>query len=404
MQSISYPAIESKWYRRVLGQYPAGVCVITAMRAAAEPVAMVVGSFTSVSLDPPLVAFFPDRKSSTWSRLRDCGVFCVNILSSQQEAVCRKLATSDPDRFAGTAHRISARGNPILDGVVAWIECERHMVIDAGDHEMVLGRVLALDIAAEELPLLFFQGGYGRFTPSSLAALDEPGLTLEQLRVIDLARPEMEAIAADVSGRCLATVRIGFELAVAASAGRVRHNATATLVGQRLPFLPPTGSVFAAWQSEAEIDRWLGRVESEDRRRASKAALEAVRRRGYSVGLLNAAQRAFSARLDAIAAGSAQATDLEVLIRDLAYDPLDLSAAAKAAVRLISAPVFDASANVALALTLHDFSKPERGVSEYIARLLTAAARITAKLGGPITTESVDLAKSTSAVTTSIDI
>src|SRR5690242_9390799 len=292
--------IDPQWYRQVLGQYPTGVCVVTARDAKAEPVAMVVGSFTSVSLDPPLVAFFPDRGSSSWAKLRDCAHFCVNILGADQEPICRKLASKNPDKFAGIAHRMSDRGNPVVDGVVAWIECERHSVTDAGDHEMVMGRVLELDIAAAGLPLLFFQGGYGRFAPASIGVEQGGGLTASRLRDVDRARSEMEPLAESLKARCIATVRVADELIVAASAGQARRGGTATLVGQRLPFAPPTGSVFAAWLSAGDSDRWLQSRSVVDRNGAA-AALQAVRRRGFSVGLLNEAQRAFSERLSALA-------------------------------------------------------------------------------------------------------
>ena len=95
---------------RCSASIPTGVCVVTARAANAEPIAMVVGSFTSVSLNPPLVAFFPDRGSSSWAKLRGCEQFCVNILAANQEPVCRRLASKDPDKFAGVAHRVSARG------------------------------------------------------------------------------------------------------------------------------------------------------------------------------------------------------------------------------------------------------------------------------------------------------
>src|SRR5690606_35614893 len=80
-------------FRRVLGQYPTGVCVITALQPDGQPTGMVIGSFTSVSLDPPLVAFYPDQKAGAWARLQDSARFCVNILSADQEGICRKLAS-----------------------------------------------------------------------------------------------------------------------------------------------------------------------------------------------------------------------------------------------------------------------------------------------------------------------
>jgi flavin reductase (DIM6/NTAB) family NADH-FMN oxidoreductase RutF len=162
------PAINPARYRQVLGQYPTGVCVITARSDTGEILSMVVGSFTSVSLEPPLVAFFHDRKSSSWAMLRNHERFCVNILSAAQEMICRKLASKDADKFAGVSHRLSRNGNPIIDGAVGWIDCSRYSIGDAGDHEIVLGRVLDLDISGDDLPLLFFRGGYGRFSPASL--------------------------------------------------------------------------------------------------------------------------------------------------------------------------------------------------------------------------------------------
>ena len=379
------PAIDPRFYRQVLGQYPTGVCVITSQIETGEAVAMVVGSFTSVSLDPPLVAFFPDRNSSSWAKLRGCDRFCVNVLSSEQEAACRRLASKDPDKFDGIAHRISENGSPILDGVVAWIECERHAISDAGDHEMVTGRILALDVASGELPLLFFQGGYGGFTPASLAVGEAQGLTLEQLRLVDKVRPAMERLADELGGQCIATVRIGRELAVAASAGQGRRHPGATLVGERLPFAPPTGAVHAAWLQRVERDRWL---EQSSGRQAERAeALAAVRARGYSVGLLSQAQSEFANRLASRATGAApsgQGSDLEELLQELAFDPATLDANTLTRVRLISVPVFDATGEVSVALTIHDFGRPAAGggIPHYVEQMRSTAAALTGELGG----------------------
>src|SRR5262249_54936631 len=161
----------------------------------------------------------------------------------EQESLCRKLASKLPDKFEGASHRHSERGNPVLDGVVAWIECQRHSIVDAGDHELVFGRVLSLEIETAGYPLLFFQGGYGRFAPASITAFETPGLSLDQLRRVDRARPEMEAMSDELTARCLAVVQIGAELAIVASSGRARHDGPGTLVGQRFPYVPPTGSI-----------------------------------------------------------------------------------------------------------------------------------------------------------------
>lgn len=152
-------------FRRVLGHYPTGVCAITAVEDGA-PLGMVVGSFTSVSLDPPLVAFFPDRSSSTWPRIAQTGRFCVNVLSARQLDVCRALAArSAGSKFDSVPHSASPQGLPVIDGCIAWIDCTLDAVHEAGDHFIVVGKVDALEAQHPELPLLFFQGGYGQFSP-----------------------------------------------------------------------------------------------------------------------------------------------------------------------------------------------------------------------------------------------
>lgn len=157
--------IDGATFRKVLGHYPTGVCVVTAVGADGAPCGLAVGSFTSVSLAPPLVAFFPDKGSSSWPRIAAAGRFCVNVLGSHQEALCRRFATRGQDKFAGVSHRLSSGGSPILDDVIAWIDCSLHAVHEAGDHYIVLGRVIELDVERPDRPLLFFRGKYGVFAP-----------------------------------------------------------------------------------------------------------------------------------------------------------------------------------------------------------------------------------------------
>lgn len=150
-------------FRRILGHYPTGVCAVTAM-VEGKPVGMIVGSFTSVSLDPPLVGFFPDRSSSTWPRIESAGRFCVNVLADGQQDVCQSLAAKGEDKFAGVGFGLSELGSPIIDGALAWIDCELDAVHEAGDHLIVLGRVKWLDLHHEGGPMIFHKGGYGAVT------------------------------------------------------------------------------------------------------------------------------------------------------------------------------------------------------------------------------------------------
>lgn len=156
-------AIDPALYRQVLGHFPTGVTVITAQTSDA-PVGMAIGSFSSVSLDPALVGFFPDRSSTSWPRIEQTGSFCVNVLGDDQEDLCRRFASKEPDKFSGIGWRPTSSGSPLLDGVLAWIDCDIVEVGDAGDHFWVLGRVRELQVGREGQPLVFFRGGYHRLT------------------------------------------------------------------------------------------------------------------------------------------------------------------------------------------------------------------------------------------------
>jgi len=159
----SHTPFDSAHYRQVLGHFPTGVTVISSIDGE-EPVGMAVGSFASLSLEPPLVLFCAAHSSSTWPRVKATGRFCVNILAEDQEDVCRTLASKGTDKFAGIGWKHSALGSPIIDGVLGWIDCEIADVVAEGDHDVVIGHVRGLDVAHEGGPLVFFRGGYGRFT------------------------------------------------------------------------------------------------------------------------------------------------------------------------------------------------------------------------------------------------
>ena len=373
---------DPRWFRQVLGQYPTGVCVVTAVEPDGRRAGFVVGSFSSVSLVPPLIAFFPAKTSTSWPRIRSVGKFCVNILSAEQEDVCRRFASRVEDKFEGVTCRETESGSPIITGVVAWIDCELESVDEAGDHYIVLGRVRRLEIEEPSLPLLFFQGGYGRFTPLSLAAGNLRGTLTKQLREVDLARPEMERLATDIPGaRCTAAALVDGELVVTASAGGPGATSPATLVGQRFPFMPPLGTAIAAWMDGPELESWLEHLPSDDARADQRERLAAVRDRGFSVALLTEAQRRLQATLERLAAGQ-QAVDSEHLyaqVRALDYEPVELSPAVKANIGVIVVPVFGREGGVAMLLTVYGFPKPTavEEVDAHIERVRRAGRRAT---------------------------
>ncbi|GAA1756783.1 flavin reductase family protein [Luedemannella helvata] len=151
--------------RRILGLFPTGVAIITTV-ADAGPAGLVVNSFTSVSLEPPLVGFFPARSSRTWPLIRAAGAFCVNILAADQEPLARVFARPGADRFHGVTWRPAPHtGAPVLDGVLGWIDCTLYDVVATGDHDLALGRVQAAAGGVFAEPLVFHRSRYRLAAP-----------------------------------------------------------------------------------------------------------------------------------------------------------------------------------------------------------------------------------------------
>jgi 3-hydroxy-9,10-secoandrosta-1,3,5(10)-triene-9,17-dione monooxygenase reductase component len=154
--------IDAAEYRRVLGHLPTGVTVLTAFGAGGRPTGLAANSLTSVSLDPPLILVCPAKTSTTWPTIRAAGAFCVNVMASHHEPLCRRFARRHVDRFAGVGWRTGPAG-PALDDAIAWLQCEITAEHDAGDHTIVLAAVSEIEAAADGNPLVFFKGRYGTF-------------------------------------------------------------------------------------------------------------------------------------------------------------------------------------------------------------------------------------------------
>ncbi len=152
--------VDPRHFRDVLGSYPTGVTVITSVSGTGARWGLAVGTFTSISLEPPLVGFMPDRQSTSWRQIEKTGAFCANILSAAQLDMCRRFAARGGDKFDGVSHGHSPGGLPLLDDVLAWVECGIENVIELGDHLLVVGAVRALERVGDGAPLLFYRGGY----------------------------------------------------------------------------------------------------------------------------------------------------------------------------------------------------------------------------------------------------
>jgi 3-hydroxy-9,10-secoandrosta-1,3,5(10)-triene-9,17-dione monooxygenase reductase component len=155
-------APDAATYRTVLGHFATGIALVTAMDGA-EPVGMACNSFTSVSLEPPLVLFCAALSSSTWPRIQAAGKWAANILGEDGEEITRLFAQKGADRFAHVAYSTGRTGAPIVDSALAFVDCETVAEHEAGDHVIVVGRVVELGYASEGKPLLFYRGGYGHF-------------------------------------------------------------------------------------------------------------------------------------------------------------------------------------------------------------------------------------------------
>lgn len=275
--------IDPALFRETLGHYPTGVAVVTAVTEDGTPVGMVVGTFSSVSLDPPLIAFLPTAGSKSFAQLRTAKAFCVNVLASDQDQLCRRFATSGASKFDGVIWRPGPLGSPILEDAVSWLECTFEDIREAGDHFIVLGRVHELAVQRSTLPLLFFQGGYGRFTPGSFIAAPDPDL-IQAAQLAETMRSDVEDLAAEFAVNCSVLAKIRWDAVQVLAANRSAVEEPFPL-GHRQPLIPPFGAVFMVNAPEDEIDQWLRRApdDSGERRQLNEALLDKVRRRGYSL-------------------------------------------------------------------------------------------------------------------------
>jgi flavin reductase (DIM6/NTAB) family NADH-FMN oxidoreductase RutF len=152
-------------FRRVLSHFCSGLTIVTSPGpGSGTPAGFTCQSFASLSLDPPLVTFSVARTSTTWPRIEPSGVFCVNILTTGQEALCRSFAVRGSDKFAGVQWTPGpATGSPVLPGSLAWADCTLEAVHPGGDHWIVVGRVRAVGTAEPDAaPLLFYRSLFHR--------------------------------------------------------------------------------------------------------------------------------------------------------------------------------------------------------------------------------------------------
>lgn len=159
VQAHTEAHIDATVFRKVLGHFCTGVTVITTA-APQGPVGFACQAFAALSLEPPLVLFCPSRAAQSWRAIERTGRFAANVLSAEQQEISRVFGTSGADKFAGVAWRPGPAGLPIVDGVLTWVACDVEAIHEAGDHNVVIGRVTTLGEYRDGRPLLFYRGRY----------------------------------------------------------------------------------------------------------------------------------------------------------------------------------------------------------------------------------------------------
>jgi flavin reductase (DIM6/NTAB) family NADH-FMN oxidoreductase RutF len=158
--------IDTIEFRRVMGHFASGVTVVTTVRGGGDPCGLTANAVCSVSLDPVLVLVCVERGADTHGCIEEAGKFAVNVLCEEGgESLSRRFATwGVDDKFRGVAWREERTGAPVLEDALAWLDCRVAETLQAGDHTIFLGEVVAAD-AREGTPLVYYRGGYGRFVP-----------------------------------------------------------------------------------------------------------------------------------------------------------------------------------------------------------------------------------------------
>ncbi|MGE2716207.1 flavin reductase [Mycolicibacterium litorale] len=390
-------AIDPKRYREVLGHYPTGVVVVTGRSPDGFPLGMVVGTFSSVSIDPPLVSFMPTKKSETYAALRRASAYCINVLAHDQIDLGRILSQRDSRKFDQVSWKAAESGVPVLMDAVAHIHCRPAQEVEAGDHFIVLCKVEDVVVVRPVSPLVFFQGEYGGFTCDAFSERSDLDV-IAAVRVAELARPEVEQLAERFSCEAAVLAQVNDrELTTAVSVYRGRRRIDAR-VGERIPLIPPLCEANVAWNDE-DAQRWMTRLPKDaDMTEMCRDRLAAVRQHGYGIARvpeggwdryaeLNAMVREYAANVMT----PARRRELTAALVDMwqyfaSFAPHDDETCDIGA---LTVPVHDPYADpsigvVPMVLRLSELPRGVTGaqVRDWVAALQDSAARVAAELAG----------------------
>ena len=357
MDTPATPAIDPAELRRCLGSFVTGVTVITALDEGGVPIGMTANSFSSVSLDPPLIVWSLRLNARTFEVYSKARRFVVNILSDEQVDISNRFAKSGPDRFEGVAVTPGIDGVPLIDGCAAYVECRSEATYPGGDHVLFIGRVERIARTTRK-PLAFGAGKYMVVQPHDVNAADADlgSGNVATLNAIHLARPALEALNREtdktvglgVWGNCGPTLIWWIESTHPLDV-RLRCGMVIPLLGSA------TGKVFAAF-SAPELTAPYIEAELKATQRTAEAPF--VSREDVEVHLAQVRERRLGSIRDAIM------TEIN-----------------ERGVNAVSAPVFDASGSIVLALTMMGDSASFDENDPAVARLSDAAKRLSVRLG-----------------------
>jgi len=155
---------DTRAFRRALGNFATGITVVTAKGPDGKKVGVTANSFNSVSMDPPLILWSIDKRSSALETFREASHFAVNILASDQSDLSNNFARPQDDKYADVKHLDGAGGAPVFEGVAGYFECENYQFVEGGDHWIIIGKVVNF-VDASRPPLVYHQGGYSMVIP-----------------------------------------------------------------------------------------------------------------------------------------------------------------------------------------------------------------------------------------------
>ncbi|TNC25183.1 flavin reductase [Amycolatopsis alkalitolerans] len=361
--------------RHAAAQCPAGAVIVAAHDRDGELLAVTVGAFGLVSMEPPMVSFVPGRAPR---RLREAGgTLFVSILSAGQEHLCRAVESGDTSLLGWC-------GVPVAAGALAHLECRVAQLVRAGEGQLAVCDVLSVEVHAADAPLAFFRGGYGSVAPRWLVAAGPEAP--EGRRVAAIGRTEMETLADDLGAYVTAMARTGDSLTLVATAGDPHGEAQITQLGSRIPFVPPLGATEAAWGSRALRDEWLGELAGA-RRAHAEAVLDRIRTRGWAITLgTGQVEVEYIIRRATGRDGTAARRELaDALYRSAAgFNSLVIDESVPQQLRAVAVPVFDRHGTPTLTLSAWApfpmLDWPE--IEKYIDAVKITAERISALAAG----------------------